>query len=51
MEPTFTKNGNKRVAEVEVTSDFNLHIEKEHSGETLSHNLTSLIGLYVEEAR
>lgn len=45
MEPTFTKKGNKRVAEVEMTSDFNLHIDKEHSGVALSHRLADLVGL------
>lgn len=34
----FTKEGSRYVAEVEVTSDFNLHIEREQGGGDLPSN-------------
>lgn len=42
MELTFAKEGNKWVAEVEVTDDFNLHIEK--GAGALSVSQTSVAG-------
>lgn len=45
MEPTFTKNGKHYI------EDGSIYRCTRDSGEALSHNLASLIGLYVEEAR
>ena len=41
MELTFGKEGNWYVSEFEVTSDFNLHIEKEPKGDFYLYQRTS----------
>lgn len=46
MELNFTQVGDKYVAEFEVTSDFNLHIEREGSGYLFVNQRTTAEGKY-----
>jgi hypothetical protein len=46
MELTFNKIGNKYVSEFEVTSDFNLHIERPEGGIINVYQRTSSEGEY-----
>ena len=46
MELTFNKIGNKYVSEFEVTSDFNLHIERSKGGIINVYQRTSSEGKY-----
>ena len=46
MELTFNKVGNKYISEFEVTSDFNIHIERPEGGITDIYQRTSSEGEY-----
>ena len=46
MELSFIKSGSKYVCEVQVTSDFNLHIEREDSGFLYVQQRTTFDGEY-----
>ncbi len=46
MELSFVKSGSKYVCEIQVTSDFNLHIEREDSGFLYVQQRTTSEGEY-----
>lgn len=46
MDLIFTKEGSKWVVEFQVTSDFNLHIERESNGDIFFYQRTTSAGDY-----